>query len=74
MATIKVPFFAYYRPTKPLVDRALRVKATGGDATGDNNSDESLQAVIEKSKKLLAKQRDLLQQVLFFIFIFYFVT
>ncbi|CAI9272686.1 unnamed protein product [Lactuca saligna] len=43
-----------------------KVKATGengpgGDATGD--TDEALQVVIEKSKKLLAKQRDLLQQI-----------
>ncbi|KAI3520849.1 hypothetical protein L1887_10301 [Cichorium endivia] len=46
--------------------RVWRVKATGekgsgSDASGD--TDEALQVVIEKSKKLLAKQRDLLQQI-----------
>ncbi|GJU38247.1 granule-bound starch synthase 2, chloroplastic/amyloplastic [Tanacetum coccineum] len=63
----KIPFFAYYRPRRPILDitflysgntsRLWRVKATGED------SDEALQAVIEKSKRLLAKQRDLLQQI-----------
>ncbi|KAK9061747.1 hypothetical protein SSX86_018930 [Deinandra increscens subsp. villosa] len=46
--------------------RVWRVKATGesgsgGDAGGDG--DEALQAVIEKSKMLLAKQKALLQQI-----------
>ncbi|KAI3748023.1 hypothetical protein L6452_10836 [Arctium lappa] len=47
--------------------RVWRIKATGekssgGDVSGDKD-EEALQAVIQKSKKLLAKQRDLLQQI-----------
>nr|XP_043634697.1 granule-bound starch synthase 2, chloroplastic/amyloplastic-like [Erigeron canadensis] len=44
--------------------RVCKVKASAGDkSSGDSDADEALQAVIEKSKKLLAKQRDLLQQI-----------
>lgn len=46
--------------------RVSRVKASGENSSGEDgsgNPDETLQAVIEKSRKLLAKQRDLLQQI-----------
>lgn len=42
-----------------------RVKA----ASAEDEAEDSLQATIEKSKKVLAIQKDLLQQVLFFSFL-----
>lgn len=49
--------------------RITRPKATAGDfAEGEDGGDEvddALQATIEKSKKVLALQKDLLQQVFF---------
>ncbi|XP_076946634.1 granule-bound starch synthase 2, chloroplastic/amyloplastic-like [Bidens hawaiensis] len=59
----KIPLVTNYRPVcinNNIITggtRVWRVKATGGDA------DEALEAVIEKSKSLLAKQRALLQQI-----------
>lgn len=48
-------------------EQMWRIKATGknsGEATNiDDESDDALQATIEKSKKVLAMQKDLLQQV-----------
>ncbi|KAL4577263.1 hypothetical protein LXL04_013368 [Taraxacum kok-saghyz] len=59
---------AFIRNNTPIAGgrRVRSIKATGekgygGDASGD--TDEALQVVIEKSKKLLAKQRELLQQI-----------
>lgn len=46
--------------------RIKRVKATGensGEAASADESDDALQVTIEKSKKVLAMQQDLLQQV-----------
>ncbi|KAK4346600.1 hypothetical protein RND71_032939 [Anisodus tanguticus] len=46
--------------------RIKRVKATGkisGEGASADESDEALQATIEKSKKVLAMQQDLLQQI-----------
>lgn len=70
----KLPFFAL-RPKKlSLVHgssreqmwRIKRVKATGeisGEAASADESDDALQVTIEKSKKVLAMQQDLLQQI-----------
>ncbi|XP_075090794.1 granule-bound starch synthase 2, chloroplastic/amyloplastic [Nicotiana tabacum] len=48
-------------------EQMWRIKATGknsGEATNiDDESDDALQATIEKSKKVLAMQKDLLQQI-----------
>ncbi|KAJ8567069.1 hypothetical protein K7X08_019277 [Anisodus acutangulus] len=46
--------------------RIKRIKATGkssGEGASANDSDEALQDTIEKSKKVLAMQQDLLQQI-----------
>ncbi|KAI3793999.1 hypothetical protein L1987_36624 [Smallanthus sonchifolius] len=73
----KIHLFANYRPRKSHLDmtivcsnsnvsRVWRVKATGAKGSGGDDSgdtDEVLQAVIEKSQMLLAKQRALLQQI-----------
>ncbi|XP_059293972.1 granule-bound starch synthase 2, chloroplastic/amyloplastic [Lycium ferocissimum] len=59
----KLPFFAI-RPKK--LSLVKRVKATGkspGEGASGDESDETLQATIEKSKKMLAMQQDLLQQI-----------
>ncbi|XP_071735092.1 granule-bound starch synthase 2, chloroplastic/amyloplastic [Rutidosis leptorrhynchoides] len=74
---LKIPLISYYRQKKSFLDltfvctdntssvggcsRVCRVRATGED--GSSDADEALEAVIEKSKKLLAKQRQLLQQI-----------
>ncbi|XP_065856184.1 granule-bound starch synthase 2, chloroplastic/amyloplastic [Euphorbia lathyris] len=39
------------------------VRATTNEGVSDDESDDALQATIEKSKKVLAMQRDLLQQI-----------
>ncbi|XP_016454076.2 granule-bound starch synthase 2, chloroplastic/amyloplastic [Nicotiana tabacum] len=48
-------------------EQMWRIKATGKSsgeaANADDESDEALQATIEKSKKVLAMQKDLLQQI-----------
>lgn len=46
--------------------RIKHVKATGGES--GNGYEDSLEATIEKSKKVLSMQRHLLQQVSFFFF------
>ncbi|KAK1410167.1 hypothetical protein QVD17_36702 [Tagetes erecta] len=72
----KIPFVANYRPKRSLLDitfmstntnvtaggRVWRIKATGGNGYG-GDADDALEAVIEKSKMLLAKQKALLQQI-----------
>ncbi|KAL8193486.1 hypothetical protein R6Q57_026621 [Mikania cordata] len=72
----KIHLFTNYRPKKSLLDmtfacshskvagsgRVWRVKAAGDNNFGDD-ADEAIEAVIEKSKMLLARQRALLQQI-----------
>lgn len=51
-----------------------RVKATGESsgeaASADESEDDALKVTIEKSKKVLAMQQDLLQQVILLVFIY----
>lgn len=44
--------------------RLKPVRATSGDSASGDEPEDALQATIEKSKKVLAMQRDLLQQVM----------
>lgn len=55
--------------------KTSRVKATAeetGGETGGDDSDEALQATIEKSKKVIQTQRELLQQVFVSLDLFHF--
>ncbi|KAM3286550.1 granule-bound starch synthase 2, chloroplastic/amyloplastic [Capsicum chacoense] len=67
----KLPFLAF-RPrklslshgfTREQMWRIKKVKATGESSGEDEESDDALKATIEKSKKVLAMQKDLLQQI-----------
>ncbi|KAF3635946.1 Granule-bound starch synthase 2, chloroplastic/amyloplastic [Capsicum annuum] len=67
----KLPFLAF-RPrklslshgfTREQMWRIKKVKATSESSGEDEESDDALKATIEKSKKVLAMQKDLLQQI-----------
>jgi starch synthase len=45
------------------------VRATVEEGASGDESEDALQASIEKSKKVLAMQRDLLQQVIYCVFL-----
>ena len=45
------------------------VRATAEEGASGDESEDKLQATIEKSKKVLAMQRDLLQQVIYCVFL-----
>lgn len=48
------------------------VRATGKEGVSGDGSEDTLQATIEKSKKVLALQRDLLQKVIYWPLFFFF--
>lgn len=58
----KSPNFSVFREGLSL--RFNPVRATGGEGVSGVESEDAFQATIEKSKKVLAVQRDLLQQVI----------